>query len=157
MAVIEFARHVAGMKGADSTEFAPKTPFPVIGLITEWLNADGATETRDENSDLGGTMRLGGQECRLLDDTLVRGMYGRDNIMERHRHRYEFNNNYRGRLERHGLRVAGISADEKLVEIVELSDHPWFVGLPVSPGIQFHSQGRPSVVYRIHQGRVVLP
>ncbi len=140
VAVIEFARHVAGMEAANSTEFAPDTPFPVIGLITEWLNADGATELRDENSDLGGTMRLGGQECRLLDDTLVRGLYNAQTILERHRHRYEFNNNYRARLEQHGLRVAGISLDNKLVEIVELSDHPWFVGCQFHP--EFNSTPR---------------
>ena len=140
VAVIEFARHVAALEGADSTEFAPETPFPVIGLITEWLNADGATEQRDENSDLGGTMRLGGQECRLLDSTLVRGLYDTEKILERHRHRYEFNNNYRARLEQHGLRVAGISLDDKLVEIVELSDHPWFVGCQFHP--EFNSTPR---------------
>ncbi len=140
VAVIEFARHVAGMEAANSTEFAPDTPFPVIGLITEWLNADGATELRDENSDLGGTMRLGGQECRLLDDTLVRDLYNAQTILERHRHRYEFNNNYRARLEQHGLRVAGISLDNRLVEIVELSDHPWFVGCQFHP--EFNSTPR---------------
>ena len=140
VAVIEFARHVAGMSGADSTEFVPTTPYPVIGLITEWLSADGITEKRDENSDLGGTMRLGGQECRLLAGTLVRDLYGSDKILERHRHRYEFNNNYRARLEQHGLRVAGISMDEKLVEIVELSDHPWFVGCQFHP--EFNSTPR---------------
>ena len=140
VAVIEFARHVAGLQGADSTEFAPKTPFPVIGLITEWLNADGLTEMRDENSDLGGTMRLGGQECRLLDDTRVRNLYGKEIILERHRHRYEFNNNYRTRLEQSGMRVAGMSADEKLVEIVELSDHPWFIGCQFHP--EFNSTPR---------------
>ena len=140
VAVIEFARYVAGLKGADSTEFAPETPFPVIGLITEWLNADGLKERRDENSDLGGTMRLGGQACRLLDDTLVRDMYGKNTILERHRHRYEFNNNYRTRLEQHGLKVAGISADEKLVEIIELADHPWFIGCQFHP--EFNSTPR---------------
>ena len=140
VAVIEFARHVAGMSGADSTEFVPATPYPVIGLITEWLNVDGITEQRDENSDLGGTMRLGGQECRLLAGTLVRDLYGSDKILERHRHRYEFNNNYRARLEQHGLRVAGMSMDEKLVEIVELSDHPWFVGCQFHP--EFNSTPR---------------
>ena len=140
VAVIEFARHVAGLQGADSTEFAPKTPFPVIGLITEWLNTDGLTEIRDENSDLGGTMRLGGQECRLLDDTRVRDLYGKEIILERHRHRYEFNNNYRARLEQSGMKVAGISADEKLVEIVELSDHPWFIGCQFHP--EFNSTPR---------------
>ena len=140
VAVIEFARCVAGLKGADSTEFAPETPFPVIGLITEWLNADGLKESRDENSDMGGTMRLGGQACRLLDDTLVRDMYGKNTILERHRHRYEFNNNYRTRLEQHGLKVAGISADEKLVEIIELANHPWFVGCQFHP--EFNSTPR---------------
>ena len=140
VAVIEFARHVAGLQGADSTEFAPQTPFPVIGLITEWLNADGMTEIRDENSDLGGTMRLGGQECRLLDDTRVRDLYGKEIILERHRHRYEFNNNYRARLEQSGMKVAGISTDEKLVEIVELSDHPWFIGCQFHP--EFNSTPR---------------
>ena len=140
VAVIEFARHVAGLQGADSTEFAPQTPFPVIGLITEWLNSDGMTEIRDENSDLGGTMRLGGQECRLLDDTRVRDLYGKEIILERHRHRYEFNNNYRARLEQSGMKVAGISTDEKLVEIVELSDHPWFIGCQFHP--EFNSTPR---------------
>ncbi len=140
VAVIEFARYVAGLKGADSTEFAPETPFPVIGLITEWLNADGLKERRDENSDLGGTMRLGGQACRLLDDTLVRDMYGKNTVLERHRHRYEFNNNYRTRLEQHGLKVAGISADENLVEIIELADHPWFIGCQFHP--EFNSTPR---------------
>ena len=140
VAVIEFARYVAGLKGADSTGFAPETPFPVIGLITEWLNTDGLKERRDENSDLGGTMRLGGQACRLLDDTLVRDMYGKNTILERHRHRYEFNNNYRTRLEQHGLKVAGISADEKLVEIIELADHPWFIGCQFHP--EFNSTPR---------------
>ena len=133
VAVIGFARYVAGLHGADSTEFVPSTPHPVIALITEWLNADGITEIRDENSNLGGTMRLGGQECRLLASTLVRDLYGNDKILERHRHRYEFNNNYRTRLEQHGLKVAGISMDEKLVEIIELSDHPWFVGCQFHP------------------------
>ncbi len=140
VAVIGFARYVAGLHGADSTEFVPATPHPVIALITEWLNADGVTETRDEDSDLGGTMRLGGQECRLLADTLVRDLYGGDIILERHRHRYEFNNNYRTRLEQHGLKVAGISMDEKLVEIVELSNHPWFVGCQFHP--EFNSTPR---------------
>ena len=140
VAVIEFARHVAGMQDAHSTEFAPETPFPVIGLITEWMNADGVTELRDENSDLGGTMRLGGQECRLLDGTRVRGLYRQDSILERHRHRYEFNNNYRQQLEQSGLRVAGMSADQRLVEIVELSEHPWFVGCQFHP--EFNSTPR---------------
>ena len=133
VAVIEFARHVAGLKGADSTEFAPATPFPVIGLITEWLNADGLKERRDENSDLGGSMRLGGQECRLLDDTRVRNLYGKEIILERHRHRYEFNNNYRARLEQSGMKVAGISADEKAGGNRRIIRSPLVCRLPVSP------------------------
>ena len=157
VAVIGFARYVAGLHGADSTEFVPATPHPVIALITEWLNADGVTEIRDENSDLGGTMRLGGQECQLLADTLVRGLYGSDIILERHRHRYEFNNNYRTRLEQHGLKIAGISLDEKLVEIVELSNHPWFVGCQFHPEFNSHAKGRTPAVYRVHQCRPVPP
>ena len=140
VAVIEFARSVAGLDGADSTEFVPTTPHPVIGLITEWLNADGVTEKRDRNSDLGGSMRLGGQECQLLAGTLVSDLYDKDKILERHRHRYEFNNNYRARLEQHGLQVAGISTDEKLVEIVELPSHPWFIGCQFHP--EFNSTPR---------------
>ncbi len=139
-AVIEFARHAAGLEGADSTEFAPATPHPVIGLITEWMNADGATEQRNEQSELGGTMRLGGQECLLLADTLAGDLYGRDKIMERHRHRYEFNVHYQERLEQQGMRVAGISADKKLVEIIELPDHPWFIGCQFHP--EFNSTPR---------------
>ncbi len=140
VAVIEFARYAAGLDGANSTEFSPTTPHPVIGLITEWLNVDGITEKRDRDSDLGGSMRLGGQECRLLADTLVRDLYDKDKILERHRHRYEFNNNYRATLEQHGLKVAGISADEKLVEIVELPSHPWFIGCQFHP--EFNSTPR---------------
>lgn len=136
VAVIEFARHVAGLEGANSTEFDPETPHPVIGLIAEWLSRDGRVEKRDDASDLGGTMRLGGQHCRLATGTLVEDMYGVPEITERHRHRYEFNNNYKETLERHGLVVAGMSADGKLVEIVELARHPWFVGC------QFHPEFR---------------
>ena len=133
VAVIEFARHVAGLEGANSTEFDPETPHPVIGLIAEWLSRDGRVEKRDSASDLGGTMRLGGQHCRLTAGTLVEDMYGEPEIMERHRHRYEFNNNYKETLERHGLVVSGMSADGKLVEIVELARHPWFVGCQFHP------------------------
>ena len=133
VAVIEFARHVAGLEGANSTEFDPETPHPVIGLIAEWLSRDGRVEKRDGASDLGGTMRLGGQHCRLTAGTLVEDMYGAPEIMERHRHRYEFNNNYKETLERHGLVVSGMSADGKLVEIVELARHPWFVGCQFHP------------------------
>lgn len=140
VAVIEFARHVAGLEGANSTEFDPETPHPVIGLIAEWLSRDGRVEKRDDASDLGGTMRLGGQHCRLAAGTLVEDMYGVPEIVERHRHRYEFNNNYKETLERHGLVVAGMSADGKLVEIVELARHPWFVGCQFHP--EFNSTPR---------------
>ena len=140
VAVIEFARHVAGLEGANSTEFDPETPHPVIGLIAEWLSRDGMVEKRDDASDLGGTMRLGGQHCRLAAGTLVEDMYGKPEIVERHRHRYEFNNNYKETLERHGLVVAGMSADGKLVEIVELARHPWFVGCQFHP--EFNSTPR---------------
>ena len=140
VAVIEFARHVAGLEGANSTEFDPETPHPVIGLIAEWLSRDGMVEKRDGASDLGGTMRLGGQHCRLAAGTLVEDMYGAPEIIERHRHRYEFNNNYKETLEQHGLVVAGMSADGKLVEIVELARHPWFVGCQFHP--EFNSTPR---------------
>ena len=140
VAVIEFARHVAGLEGANSTEFDPETPHPVIGLIAEWLSREGRVEKRDGASDLGGTMRLGGQHCRLAAGTLVEDMYGAPEIVERHRHRYEFNNNYKETLERHGLVVAGMSADGKLVEIVELARHPWFVGCQFHP--EFNSTPR---------------
>jgi CTP synthase len=134
VAVIEFARNVAGLKGAHSTEFNKKTAHPVIALITEWKTAEGAVETRSETSDLGGSMRLGAQDCRLTPGTHARAAYGRDKIQERHRHRYEFNNGYREILEKHGLVIAGKSADDNLVEVVELADHPWFVG------VQFHPE-----------------
>jgi len=133
VAVIEYARHMAGLEGAQSTEFDLETPHPVIALITEWLNADGKLETRDEDSDLGGTMRLGGQECRLADASLARQLYDNEVITERHRHRYEFNNQYLEVLEKAGLRVAGRSMDDKLVEIVEIPDHPWFVACQFHP------------------------
>ena len=134
LAVIEFARNVAGLAGAHSTEFSSETPAPVIALITEWVNAEGKIEQRDEASDLGGTMRLGGQKCVLAPGTHVHELYGKDTIVERHRHRYEFNNQYREKLEKAGLVIAGTSADGNLVEIVELQDHPWFVG------VQFHPE-----------------
>ncbi len=134
VAVIEFARHVAGLARAHSSEFDPHTPDPVIALVTEWINADGTRELRSAASDLGGTMRLGGQECRLVPGSRTREAYGKELIVERHRHRYEFNNDYRERLQQKGLLIAGVSADGLLVEIVELPDHPWFVG------VQFHPE-----------------
>ena len=132
-AVIEFARNVAGLEGAHSTEFLPNSPHPVIGLITEWHDHEGQTETRDENSDLGGTMRLGAQKCRIQPDSLVFDMYQKDVITERHRHRYEFNNNYIDTLEKAGLRFTGKSMDGRLVEVVEVQDHPWFIACQFHP------------------------
>ncbi len=134
VAVIEFARNVAGLKGAHSTEFDPRTPHPVIALITEWKTSEGKIEVRNAQGDLGGTMRLGGYTCHLQPGSRSHTLYGRDKIIERHRHRYEFNNNYRGVLQQHGLVIAGSSEDGSLVEVVELPDHPWFVG------VQFHPE-----------------
>jgi CTP synthase len=133
VAVIEFARNVAGLSGAHSTEFDRSTPHPVIALITEWLNSDGKMETRSEKSDLGGTMRLGGQTCRLENGSRTRELYGRDEIVERHRHRYEFNNSYQDRIVTAGMKIAGRSVDGRLVEIVEIPDHPWFIACQFHP------------------------
>ncbi|EGW53813.1 CTP synthase [endosymbiont of Ridgeia piscesae] len=140
VAVIEYARNVAGLTDAHSTEFNPDSPNPVIALITEWLNADGKREQRDENSDLGGTMRLGGQECRLEPDSKVRELYGEEVIVERHRHRYEFNNSYLDRIVTAGMKIAGRSIDGRLMEIVEIPDHPWFIACQFHP--EFTSRPR---------------
>jgi len=133
VAVIDYARNVAGLDNANSTEFDANTPHPVIALITEWLNEHGELEQRDENSDMGGTMRLGGQQCQLAKGSRSREMYQSDAIVERHRHRYEFNNGYLEQLEKAGLLIAGKSADGKLVEMVEIEDHPWFVACQFHP------------------------
>ncbi len=132
-AVIEFARNVLGWEDANSTEFDRATKHPVIGLITEWINSEGDVEKRDESSDLGGTMRLGSQECRLASGSKAREIYGADMIVERHRHRFEVNNNFVDQLQKAGLRVGGWSADDTLVEVVELPDHPWFVACQFHP------------------------
>jgi CTP synthase len=133
VAVIEFARDVAGLEGAHSTEFLPKSPHPVIGLITEWMSEDGQLETRSEDSDLGGSMRLGGQQCRLQPDSLAFQLYQKDVITERHRHRYEFNNQYLEKLEQAGLSFSGKSIDGRLVEVIEIRDHPWFLACQFHP------------------------
>ena len=133
LAVIEFARHKAGLLGANSTEFETETAFPVIALITEWMNADGKIETRNVHSDLGGTMRLGGQECTLEKGTLAHDIYSSDTIIERHRHRYEANNQYLPQLEKAGLKVSGRSSSHALCEMIELPDHPWFVACQFHP------------------------
>jgi CTP synthase len=134
VAVIEFARNVASLPHAHSTEFDRQTPDPVIALVTEWVNADGTKELRTVDSDLGGTMRLGGQPCRLAPGSRVRATYGKDEIVERHRHRYEFNNAYRERFQEKGMVISGVSTDNLLVEIIELPHHPWFIG------VQFHPE-----------------
>ena len=135
VATIEFARHVAGLEGANSTEFDPETPNPVIALITEWKDADGSIKTRDENSDLGGTMRLGGQSSDVVKGSLAHEIYG-DVVTERHRHRYEANVNYLDTLRKAGLVISALTQREHLTEIVELPQtvHPWFIG------VQFHPE-----------------
>jgi CTP synthase len=132
VAVIEFARNVLGLEHAQSTEFDSGTPDPVIALITEWQDSDGSLQQRDADSELGGTMRLGAQECHLQPNTLARRIYGRETIAERHRHRYEFNNGYLERMRAAGLVFAGFSADG-LVEMIELKDHPWYVACQFHP------------------------
>ena len=133
VALIEYARNVAGLENAHSTEFDPDSPHPVVGLITEWLDAEGQVELRSEQSDLGGTMRLGGQQCYLKPDSKAREIYGDEWITERHRHRYEVNNNYIEKLEAAGLVFGGLSADKKLVEMIEIPNHPWFVASQFHP------------------------
>ncbi|WP_120513277.1 CTP synthase [Photobacterium salinisoli] len=133
VALIEFARNVAGMNGAHSTEFDAKSPYPVVGLITEWVDSDGNVEERTEESDLGGTMRLGSQLCHLEEGSKAREMYGSATIHERHRHRYEVNNNLLPQLKEAGLKISGLSADKKLVEIIEVPNHPWFVAAQFHP------------------------
>jgi CTP synthase len=132
-AVVEFARNVAGRAGAHSTEFEAETPHPVIGLITEWQDRTGKLEKRSAASDLGGSMRLGGQACHLADGSLAREIYGAADIIERHRHRYEVNNTLLAQLEEKGLRVSGRAPVTDLCEMIELPDHPWFVGCQFHP------------------------
>ena len=133
VAVIEFARHVANIERAHSSEFSPNTPHPVIALITEWMTEDGGVEKRHAGSDLGGTMRLGGQTCNLVTGTLAHQVYGTDTIVERHRHRYEFNNTYMDQLVSAGLIISGKSSDNNLVEMIELEGHPWFLACQFHP------------------------
>jgi CTP synthase len=133
LAVIEYARHRAGLANANSTEFDPDTPHPVIALITEWQNHDGKVERRDEKSYLGGTMRLGAQPAAVKKGTLAHRIYGKDTVAERHRHRYEVNNHYVSRLEAAGLVISAKTKAEDLTEIAELADHPWFVGVQYHP------------------------
>ena len=132
-AVIEFSRNVCNLERANSTEFDQTTDYPVIGLIEEWLDKKGSLELRDINSNIGGTMRLGEQECVLNKDSNVYNAYKMNSIFERHRHRYEFNNEYKELLEKSGLHISGSSSDGTLVEVIELKDHPWFLGCQFHP------------------------
>jgi CTP synthase len=138
-AVIEYARNVAGLAGAHSTEFNRGTQHPVIALISEWQDQKGTVESRDEKSELGGTMRLGAQEVRISHGSLAHAVYGADVIRERHRHRYEFNNRYLQKMMNAGLRFSGFSRDG-LVEIIELPDHPFFIASQYHP--EFRSTPR---------------
>jgi len=140
VAMIEFARNVAGLEGAHSTEIDPSTPHPVIALITEWQNIDGSTQVRNEESDKGGSMRLGGQPCHLVEGSRSRDLYGSEVVVERHRHRFEVNNNYNDQLQAAGLAIVGWSADHSLVEMIEIPDHPWFVACQFHP--EFTSRPR---------------
>jgi CTP synthase len=133
IAVIEYARNVCGMSGANSTEFDTATDYPVVGLITEWIDEQGNKEQRTEESDLGGTMRLGSQVCHLVPGSKASQIYGAEQIEERHRHRFEVNNNFLPKLKEAGLVIGGLSADKTLVETVELSDHPWFFASQFHP------------------------
>ncbi len=132
IAAIEFARNVLNLENANSTEFDPDTPHPVIALVTEWQTLSGEVETRGENEGLGGTLRLGAQEAKLASNSLARSIYGEDKIKERHRHRYEFNNSYRKQFKDAGMKFSGVSVDD-LVEVVELPSHNWFVGCQFHP------------------------
>jgi CTP synthase len=132
VAVIEAARNLAGLEGAHSTEFNRGTEHPVVALITEWETSAGEREERSEDSDMGGTMRLGAQEIQLQDGTMAQSVYGSPTIHERHRHRYEVNNHYRDRLEEAGMRFSGLSVDD-LVEMVEIPGHPWFIASQFHP------------------------
>ena len=133
IAVIEYARNVCGLEGANSTEFDGQTAHPVVGLIEEWTDQTGHIEQRDANSDMGGTMRLGAQVCHLIKGSEAREIYGQDQIKERHRHRYEVNNNYLAQLKGDGLVIGGLSSDKTLVETIELPEHPWFFASQFHP------------------------
>lgn len=133
VAMLEYARHKANMAGAHSTEFDKKSPYPVVALITEWKTAEGGVEKRDEHSDFGGTMRLGGYLCKLVPGTKTHLLYQKDTIMERHRHRYEVNNQLVPQLEQAGMKISGRSVDGGLVEMIELPNHPWFIGCQFHP------------------------
>jgi len=156
--VIEAARHMAGLKGAGSTELG-QCEHPIVGLMTEWMRGN-ELEQRQANSDLGGTMRLGAYPCHLLEDTRARAIYSRGEISERHRHRYEVNINFRSALEDAGLRFSGLSPDGQLPEIVEIPDHPWFLGVQFHPELKSkpfepHPLFASFIEAAMHQSRLV--
>jgi len=154
LAVIEAARNLAGLDGAHSTEFDKNTAHPVVALITEWQEQDGHSEERDEDSDMGGTMRLGAQRISLEENSLAAMAYGKTEIFERHRHRYEVNNNYRDKLSAAGLRFSGLSVDD-LVEMIELPDHPWFVASQFHPEFTSNPRdGHPLFAHFITAARI---
>ncbi|MDB9970201.1 CTP synthase [Porticoccaceae bacterium] len=140
IAIIEYARNVCGLEGANSTEFEASAAHPVVGLIAEWIDASGNKESRTEDSDLGGTMRLGSQVCHLVPGSMAHGIYGADQVEERHRHRFEVNNNYLPALKDAGLVIGGLSHDKTLVETIELPNHPWFFASQFHP--EFNSTPR---------------
>ncbi|WP_119342784.1 CTP synthase [Facilibium subflavum] len=150
LAVVEYARHVLGLTDANSTEFSSETIHPVVGLITQWQSAEGEYQLRSDQSDLGGTMRLGAQCCHVKEDTLSRKVYGQAEVFERHRHRYEVNNNYIAQLEKAGMVISGKSQDLKLVEMVEIQSHPWFIACQFHP--EFTSTPRDG--HRLFEGFV---
>ena len=155
-AVIEYARDCLGLEGAHSTEFDSGTPHPVVALITEWMDREGELELRNAHSDLGGTMRLGEQPCQLAEGSRLREIYQTDLIHERHRHRYEINNNYLEQLTQNGMAVVGRSHDDRLVEAVELTDHPLVRRLPVPPRVHFHPAPGPPAVQQPDSGCLFL-
>ena len=140
VAIIEYARNVCGLESANSSEFDPETANPVVGLIAEWIDAAGNKESRTEDSDLGGTMRLGSQVCHLVPGSMAHSIYGADQVEERHRHRFEVNNNYLPALKEAGLVIGGLSHDKTLVETIELPNHPWFFASQFHP--EFNSTPR---------------
>jgi len=140
VALIDYARNVAGLTDAHSTEFNPETSYPVVGLINEWLDEEGKVEYRNADSDLGGTMRLGSQLCHIVKGTKAYDVYGSETIYERHRHRFEVNNNYREQLSNAGLVFSGLSTDKTLVEVIENPNHPWFIAGQFHP--EFNSTPR---------------
>lgn len=133
LAVVEIGRHLAGCAGAHTCEIDENTPYPLIYLIEQWVDRENELQRRDKFSDKGGTMRLGAYPCQLEPGSIAHKAYGKDLVFERHRHRYEFNMDFRKRLEQSGMVVSGISPDGKLVEIIEMSDHPWFLGCQFHP------------------------